>query len=652
MGFFVSLLAGAMLDRVPPFLDRTFGRLAADPRLLFAVCLAANAVFLPYRGLYHDAALYAAQAVNAVDGRFADDLFFKYGSQARFTLFPAAVGWLVVGVGPDAAFFALYLLSTVARIAALQALANRLFGRTSATAAGLLLASLSAVPVGPDAWPAFSVNETYFTARPPAFALALFGLERAVAGRWPAAAGLLAGAAALHPLIAAPAIAVAVAAGVWGWASTPGRRVVAGAAACTVAAAAAGVWLAAPHDLDDEWKRAAVARARHLDLSYWETTDFVRLEAAAAAALLAAGVAGRAARRVLIAVVAVAAAGLLAAFVVHRGTWALPFQAQPFRGVWPLEALARPAACAAAAAVWGRGPGWRATAVVLLAALLAAPSLVTVDARLMLGEAVLAAAAVSVVGAFGRGPDRWWKAVAAGVAGWAVVWYGVLTPRDVADAFRGGVMLDRPVRERAWAFLFDWGAIPRMAAAVAAVAVLLPGGRRGVVVALAVAVAATVGWIVTSPPDRDERSVPFVRREVAARWAGDGLPTVYWPTDRVELVWFGVGAKSYFRLSQLSGALFNRATEGEGMRRTDVVRPFELELEARDAALGGDPATLARFGRPTAAPTPTDADFARLVADPLIDFAVLPRDYGGAVATDGWVWVYDVRVMRGEPEPR
>ena len=49
---------------------------------------------------------------------------------------------------------------------------------------------------------------------------------------------------------------------------------------------------------------------------------------------------------------------------------------------------------------------------------------------------------------------------------------------------------------------------------------------------------------------------------------------------------------------------------------------------------------------PADRPPPTAEDFRGLVAEPDLDFVVLPRDFGGSVATNGRVWVYDCRKLR------
>ena len=79
-------------------------RLAARPLLLWALALLGNALWMPYVGIRHDAPLYAAQAVHAADGRFADDLFFAYGSQSQYSLTPQILAAATSCFGVEWAF--------------------------------------------------------------------------------------------------------------------------------------------------------------------------------------------------------------------------------------------------------------------------------------------------------------------------------------------------------------------------------------------------------------------------------------------------------------------------------------------------------------------------------------------------------------------
>ena len=60
------------------------------PWTLFFALLAVNAIALPYRGFVHDSQLYAVQVMNRVEnGAYADDLFFRYGSQDKYSAPPS-----------------------------------------------------------------------------------------------------------------------------------------------------------------------------------------------------------------------------------------------------------------------------------------------------------------------------------------------------------------------------------------------------------------------------------------------------------------------------------------------------------------------------------------------------------------------------------
>src|SRR5262245_5227369 len=100
---------------LPPRKERftaALKQLAPSPPSLLCLMLAANALAHPYRGLFHDARLYAAQIQERVEpGSLAGDLYLRYGSQDDYTLFSALMEPLVRAVGLEPAFFLGYLAS-------------------------------------------------------------------------------------------------------------------------------------------------------------------------------------------------------------------------------------------------------------------------------------------------------------------------------------------------------------------------------------------------------------------------------------------------------------------------------------------------------------------------------------------------------------
>src|SRR4051812_1995705 len=98
-----------MQETALPLSGRLFGTLellARRPTLLWAIALALNALVAPYLGLFQDAILYSFFVRNRIEGgAFASDLFLRYGSQDRFSVFSAAVAPLAAVLGLPAVFF-------------------------------------------------------------------------------------------------------------------------------------------------------------------------------------------------------------------------------------------------------------------------------------------------------------------------------------------------------------------------------------------------------------------------------------------------------------------------------------------------------------------------------------------------------------------
>ncbi len=629
-------------------------KLAASPRLLFAVAVAANAVFLPYLGLTHDAVLYAGQVLHSADGRFADDLFFRFDNQNRYTLLPLSLAGFAQTFGVEPVFFAAYLLSNAVRLAASQALVFRVFGRSPATAAGVLLIAVADVPTGCSA--VFRVNEPFFTARVPALAVSILGLERALAGRaFTAGLCLLLGLAA-HPLMALPAVAVAGAWGLGNWASTPRRRAVLGVLALPAAAVAGWYLERTAGTLDPEWRMLMLAQNAYLDPARWKPWDLLRLVVVGAAVVAAAkATADGATRRFLWVTVAAAGAGYLVSVAACRGSWAILVQGQAYRAVWPLELLGYPAGMLAVARLWG-DPAGRAKAVALFAALLAAKDLFAVAAVVLLAAAVAVGWVVAAARAKPGGP---WLAtgLAAGLGVWAVAWYGVWLPVRFAPLFAPPVSDSVGWADRLEPVFYACGPLPRFALALAGAAGLLrvaspPRLAGGIALAAGFGVSAAVfavprteGFAARFDPGRADYR--FVRGYLDANRAGPRTPTVYWPFGRLEGVWVDVGANAFVSSHAMTGVTFSREFADEGYRRLRLVLPFQQDAIRRQFgphahlfSRGEDVSGIATF------PPPTADEFRELVADPGLDYLVLPQDFGGSAATNGRVWVYDCQQLR------
>ncbi len=182
-----------------------------EPKVAFRQFLAALllAIFLlvylhPYYGIRHDAILYLGQALLRLDPvNFKRDLFFAYGSQADFTIFPQLLALLLPHIDAAHTFIALTLFGLFFFVLASATLLRTIF--PSPTWYWSLLALLI-FPGTYGGHEIFGYLETFFTGRSMAEPLVLLAVFAYVTGRRAIAAMLLLASFALHPLQAIPAV--------------------------------------------------------------------------------------------------------------------------------------------------------------------------------------------------------------------------------------------------------------------------------------------------------------------------------------------------------------------------------------------------------------------------------------------------------------
>jgi hypothetical protein len=172
--------------------------------LLFGLWLVAR----PYTGIWHDSQLYTAQALHRLYPEiYGADIFFRYGSQDGYTLFPALYAWAIRLWGIDQAACLLTLLGKLGWFAALVYLARELL-RLPALWLGLAVV----VSVAPfyGSHKVFSYGETFLTARLYAETFGLLALGFYLRRRPLLALTASGTALCLHPLMALPVLALII----------------------------------------------------------------------------------------------------------------------------------------------------------------------------------------------------------------------------------------------------------------------------------------------------------------------------------------------------------------------------------------------------------------------------------------------------------
>jgi len=225
-----------------------------------------------YRGLRVDGELYAFQAMARLHPWLSADLYLKYGSQDRYTLFSPIYAKFIELFGLRLGGQLLFLACLAGLLAGAWSLIRRLSAAHEAWFAVTLLI-LTAGTYGVSS--IFSYTESYLTARSMGEALAVIALAVHF-GRRPVAA-LVIGLVALcvHPLMALPGLLLLICL----WLPT---RIAVMAAAAGVLAILAFALTAATVSLpwsfatvvDASWLDIARERSQFLFLRYWGTGDW------------------------------------------------------------------------------------------------------------------------------------------------------------------------------------------------------------------------------------------------------------------------------------------------------------------------------------------------------------------------------------------
>lgn len=612
---------------------------------LFALAscyLALWALIGRYYGLEHDATIYVMQALARLDPDvYLGDLYLKFGSQDDFTLFSSFsaiwIRWLGIDHGAAALTFTFLVLWYVAAWTVIRELLDRSFAWL---AVGLLLA----VPVWYGADHVFEITERFLSPRLPAQALCLLALVGMLRKSWGVAAACFALALVTHPLMTAPALAVAALLMVPVHRKAPSTVLVA-AILCAAILLVGYILGGDAPIMAPDWLSAVRHRSRFLFMDTWKGSDWQSTLLPIVTLWLATRLSADdgSLNRFVQAALSVGIAGLAATAAV---SWLVPvkfvIQAQPWRWtwvgaflalvllpwvlhkLWTAPTLARPTALALATA-WlltcsetdpvGPNAGLALTAAAPALTLLG-PHLDSVTRRLLAvgmatalagaSAAVLLNVTAEAVGAFDVGSDPIWLERLVGA---------VEVPASAALLASGAWALV-VMRPTSWT-----------TSAVAAI---------GITLSMLASPGAWASW-TTSHFDQIATSALAPWRQVIGR-----QQEVLWP-DGLEWTWFALGRRSYLSLSQLSGIIFSAETLREARRRaaalSDVYPPGTWFHE------DGDP-------WPPAGPS-TSAGVIRVCSAEGVDYYVSKHDVGLEASRAEWptkgmfMYLYDCKRLLG-----
>ena len=277
-----------------------------------AIVVGAFVLSRPYVGIKHDAILYLAQALSRLHPEiFQGDVFFRWGSQDRYTLFTPLYSLLITRLGLNYTNVALVLSSQALFLAGSYRLVRALIQPGLRGYAMLVLVCSSGLY---GSFFVFRMGEPFVTPRPFVEAATLFALSLLVSGRRGWSLALLAAGATLHPLMALAGMLYW-----WMYEVIQDRRWVC-LAVLGIVPAAAGLAGIAPFTqlflgFDAQWLNVLLDNNHHLFVTRWSLMDWAMVAFDALVLSMGVRLAEGKLRAALQAAIAVAILGLAATFV-------------------------------------------------------------------------------------------------------------------------------------------------------------------------------------------------------------------------------------------------------------------------------------------------------------------------------------------------
>jgi hypothetical protein len=324
---------------------------------IVAAALALWIVCVGYSGIIHDAHLYSLQALARLHpDLLGQDLYLRFGSQDRFTLFSPIYSTLIAWLGLEPAAALLTVLSHLAFYASAAFLARQLL---PARLALLSVALLVAVPGGYGPGDMFHTVEPFITPRMAAEALVLTALAAALSKKYVLVAVCLVAALLLHPLMAMAGVALLLVITV----ALPRPRLTAILGGAALLALAVLLALVPSLRFDEAWRAVILDRVGYVFLSRWSPESWVRTLVPLVTLTAALLVLGKSRpRRIGTAALVLGLGGLLLTFygadLLH---FALITQSQPWRWLWLTNTVTIILLPLIFSACWQRGDVGRAT---------------------------------------------------------------------------------------------------------------------------------------------------------------------------------------------------------------------------------------------------------------------------------------------------
>jgi hypothetical protein len=521
----------------------------------FAALLAIAAWMLlahPYQGLRHDGILYFGQALlNSRVPGLGEDIFFVAGSQDSYSIYSRLMVPLYEHLGLLATHVSVLLAGWLLMAGAVLALLRR-FEPAGPLALWGLLAFAVMSPIYGGTW-VFGYTENFVTARNFAEPALLWSLVALLAGRWRVMVALQLLAAAFHPLMTLPVMAMS-----WCYLAAKDRRwlwlLAAIPAALIAALAGVAPWDGLLKTYDPYWWALVETGNRQVLLGNWTLQDKLSVVLDLAVLLAVTRLRPTDDWTRLIHAVVITTIVFVSLTAVAADGWhaVLLTQLQLWRAHWVAHLMAMTLAPWLLMRLWQLGGLWQVSAC--------ASALALLNAHIGMDHGVetLALWALASLAAW---PLRKASRVTVRLACASIV---------LCVLGLSAYQLDGELQRLSWQFpdtiwgdgFFEVAAFPTVAAAGFAALMFIAGKRlAGALAALGLSmlllVTAAFHWDQRLDIVRAVESPPASAHPFAAHLPANA--TVYWP-HHLAPVWGLLERPAHFALQQGAGVLFNRNT--------------------------------------------------------------------------------------------
>ena len=569
----------------------------------------------PYAGLYHDARLYAVQALYHLHLHiFEHDLFFHYGSQDQYSIFSLLYAQAITLFGLNGAVLFLTFAGQLLWFASAAFLLSSL---SSGFVYWLALVLITVLPGFYGSEHIVSYGEPFLTPRLYAEATVLTGIGFAVKGRWCLAVMLSFFALALHPLMALPVFLILMiyhgpVRNKWF-----GRRALILLALMFIVLLTIEPFKRLLQVMDSQWYRLTLQRSPFIECTTWDIADWTPVIFSASVLFTGWLAAEGKLKKIFFAVIVTSVVGIALNIIgVTLLKNILLMQIQTWRWLWLLQWFTYFAFAWFAGSYWKRSESARAMILVLICAW---------SMRDHAGVWIAPFATLLWAWRIRRGNEQKLP---------RLVWLGVyMLLLQSATWFVLNIQLnfrwaeffqDQETWEQTF---FRWGSGVIIVPLFFVIRHFFKDSQ--VIWILSSIITGIAFLIVLSAWDKRQpasfpRQGSNVEEFAEFRRIIPENSIVYWEDNNALNVWLLLERSSYISETQTAGIVFNRQTALEALRRAENIRPLSM----RDYASTMD----RKWGeKPLVQPEVNQYDLIKVCQDPLLGFVVFKGPIDGAI---------------------